>query len=106
MLFPIVFLDSKGRYLSHFHSRVKFFHKDDYDYNAYGKYSDDSGDEIDLPIRTDHKPQQFVEADIQDGDTLQAISLRFNCSVSQYKILSFSDLCVIYFSIHKLCQYI
>ncbi|XP_077287510.1 lysM and putative peptidoglycan-binding domain-containing protein 3 [Arctopsyche grandis] len=66
--------------------RVKFFHKDDLDYNAYGKYSDDSGDEIDLPIRSSHKPQQFVEADIQDGDTLQAIALRFNCSIAALKI--------------------
>lgn len=48
-----------------------------------GKYSDESDDEdIHLPIRKVYKPQHFVEAQVQEGDTLQAIALRFNCTVS------------------------
>lgn len=37
------------------------------------------------------KPQDhFIEAQVQEGDTLQAIALRFHCSVS----LIFTYLCV------------
>lgn len=59
-----------------------------------GKFSDESDDgDIDLPIRKIYKPQHFVEAQVQEGDTLQAIALRFNCTVSlsdvfMYKILT------------------
>ena len=58
------------------------FGNDAHKYIAYGKYSDDSEDEIDIPLRSVQKPEQFIEAQVQEGDTLQAIALKFNCPVS------------------------
>ncbi|XP_053675571.1 uncharacterized protein LOC128725825 [Anopheles nili] len=52
-----------------------------------------TGDDYDLPL-TQHRPapiERWLEAQILPGDTLQAIALRFNCSISQLKKLNKID---------------
>lgn len=51
-------------------------------YNMSKKTDGDLNGEIQLHKM---KPQEhFIEAQVQEGDTLQAIALRFYCSVSTY----------------------
>lgn len=52
--------------------------------NFYNKLSDDdSGDETELFTRNKqkHKEIEFIEKLVEEGDTLQSLSIKYRCSV-------------------------
>ncbi|XP_022913060.1 lysM and putative peptidoglycan-binding domain-containing protein 3 [Onthophagus taurus] len=52
-----------------------------------GKYSDDSSDETELFIikKTTYQEPPTVEKIVEEGDTLQAIAIRYRCTVEELK---------------------
>jgi len=60
-------------------------------YLRVSDYSNDYEDSSTYPLQTTINTQSnfnILEAQIQDGDTLQAIALRFNCTVAELKRLN------------------
>ncbi|XP_035435001.2 lysM and putative peptidoglycan-binding domain-containing protein 3 isoform X1 [Spodoptera frugiperda] len=51
---------------------------------AMGKKSED-GDHNEIQLHRIKSQEHFIEAQVQEGDTLQAIALRFYCSISELK---------------------
>lgn len=49
---------------------------------AMGKKADDLADHTEIQLHKIKSPDHFIEAQVQEGDSLQAIALRFYCSVS------------------------
>lgn len=47
----------------------------------FSKDSDDSGDETELFIKKSHQDIPTVEKIVEEGDTLQALSIRYHCPV-------------------------
>lgn len=47
-------------------------------YKEFNSYFDN---EEDIPLEKHFQKENTIEAEIQDGDTLQKIALRFNCTV-------------------------
>lgn len=62
---------------------------------AMGKKSED-GDHNEIQLHRIKSQEHFIEAQVQEGDTLQAIALRFYCSVSthSYCIVKYNITCV------------
>lgn len=52
-------------------------------YNMHDKKRD-SGEEQEIQLHKMKPQEHFIEAQVQEDDTLQAIALRFHCSVSNY----------------------
>lgn len=50
-------------------------------YNMVSYKKRDSDDENDIQLHKIKPQEHFIEAQVQEGDTLQAIALRFYCSV-------------------------
>ncbi|KAJ8717155.1 hypothetical protein PYW08_005554 [Mythimna loreyi] len=52
---------------------------------AMGKKADDLDDNSEIQLHRIKPQEHFIEAQVQEGDTLQAIALRFYCSISELK---------------------
>lgn len=71
------------------------------DLASYNMGNNDRGDGAETELQLHRmKPQEhFIEAQVQDGDTLQAIALRFYCSVSTYLLWNLTRLRLGYYII-------
>lgn len=54
-------------------------------------YTELNDSDFNIPLQTKSKIVQTIEASVQEGDTLQAIALRFNCTVRVDPIESSSN---------------
>lgn len=61
-------------------------------YNMGNAKKEDGDDHSEIQLRRVKPQEHFIEAQIQEGDTLQAIALRFYCPVSN---TSFSYICLL-----------
>ncbi|XP_047996942.1 lysM and putative peptidoglycan-binding domain-containing protein 3 isoform X2 [Leguminivora glycinivorella] len=65
--------------------RTRLMHGDEFTgYNMSVK-KDDGQDNSEIPLHKMKSQDHFIEAQVQDGDTLQAIALRFHCSIAELK---------------------
>ncbi|XP_063540650.1 lysM and putative peptidoglycan-binding domain-containing protein 3 isoform X1 [Cydia strobilella] len=65
--------------------RTRLMHGDEFTgYNMSVK-KDDGQDSSEIPLHKMKSQDHFIEAQVQDGDTLQAIALRFHCSLAELK---------------------
>lgn len=55
----------------------------------YKEFNSYFGNEEDIPLEKNYPKENTIEAEIQDGDTLQKIALRFNCTVIIYCTVGF-----------------
>ena len=69
---------------------------------AMGKKADDLGEHTEIQLHRIKPQDHFIEAQVLEGDTLQAIALRFYCSVSIKIIYFYSYYSIDYFFNTKL----
>ncbi|XP_026762960.2 lysM and putative peptidoglycan-binding domain-containing protein 3 [Galleria mellonella] len=67
--------------------RTRIMHSGDdlINYNFVNNKKDDADGTTDIMLHKIRTRDHFIEAQVQEGDTLQAIALRFYCSVSELK---------------------
>ncbi|KAJ9593505.1 hypothetical protein L9F63_014958 [Diploptera punctata] len=67
--------------------RKKLYHQGHIEGNKYVFESRDDSDEEEVIIHSmkEFKKEQYLEKEIQPGDTLQTLSLQFNCPISELK---------------------
>lgn len=65
--------------------------KSDMKYRELHDYSDDHEMQVPLQKVTHHRQQQTIEAQIQKNDTLQALALRYHCTIAELKRINKID---------------